>query len=484
MFKTQSSYSLKLIILCGLVLVMSIPAMFVSSIVFERSSRADDAVQEVSRRYGGAQVMSGPVLALPSWRANPLEVDNFEMPPHKRDAAQYIIFPKTGRAVFNALETIPRKRGLFNVPTYQGDVTFTAQFPDIKAITTQTGRKFDLEKAVVFFAIRDPRGLLSDPVLEFENGPPLILQPARTATAVPCCDIHIVDDKIVRQRRPQGLQAHGGLTYLYAPVGDILDRISRGPVSIKFRLSGAQSLSVPPFAKSTQMEMSSDWKHPGFDGHFPPADYTQSPSGFTAQWSVPFLARNIIAHGTAGEAAKLNTGKHVMRVNFISPLNPYRMLNRALKYSVLFIGMIFLSFFLSEIIMSVAIHPAQYGLVGLAQAVFYLLLLAFSEQFGFHLGFFISAAATIALTALYAATSFGDKAYALRYGAIFTLVYGFMFILLRVQGVALLTSAVMSFALIALTMYLTRDLDWYGQKPPAKDAAKDAGQERLKNAAN
>jgi len=291
------------------------------------------------------------------------------------------------------------------------------------------------------------------------------LQPAGSVTAVPCCDISVLDDKVVKKRRPEGLQSFGGLTYLYAPVGPILEQISGKTVRIKFRLSGAQSLSVPPFAKSTQLKISSDWKHPGFDGHFPPIDYTQNKSGFTANWSIPFLARNIIAHGTVAETMKLNSELHVMRVNFISPLNPYRMLNRALKYSVLFIGMIFLSFFLSEIIMSVAIHPAQYGLVGLAQTVFYLLLLAFSEQVGFHLGFLISAGATIVLTALYAANSFGDKAYARRYAAIFTAVYGLMFILLRVQGVALLTSAVISFALIALTMYLTRDLDWYAQKP-------------------
>jgi len=473
MLKNQSSYSLKLVILCGLVLIMAIPAMFVSYLVFERSSRADEAVQEVSSRYGGAQIMSGPILALPSWRNTALKLDGFDLPPHKPDAAQYVIFPDTGMGTLNGLESIPRKRGLFTVPTYQGDVEFSAQFPNIKDVTVQTGRQFDFEKAVVFFAISDPRGLLSDPVLEIENSPLIILQPARAVTAVPCCDINVLDDKIVPQRRPQGLQSRGGLTYLYAPVGDMLEQISGGTMRIKFRLSGAQSLSVPPFAKSTQLKISSDWKHPGFDGYFPPVDYTQDKSGFTANWSVSFLARNIIAHGTAGETVKLNAGQHVMRVNFISPLNPYRMLNRALKYSVLFIGIIFLSFFLSEIIMSVAIHPAQYGLVGLAQAVFYLLLLAFSEQLGFHLGFLISAGATVALTALYAATSFGDKAYALRYAGVFTGVYGLMFTLLRVQGVALLTSAVISFALIALTMYLTRDLDWYGQKTDVEIPAKE-----------
>jgi len=166
--------------------------------------------------------------------------------------------------------------------------------------------------------------------------------------------------------------------------------------------------------------------------------------------------------GLAGEMSRFAHKDHMMRVNFVSGLNPYRMLNRALKYSVLFMGIIFLTFFLSEIVMSVAIHPAQYGLVGLAQAVFYLLLLAFSEHVGFNFAFFISASATLSLTAIYAANSFGRAGYALRYGVIFASVYGLMFILLRVQGTALLTSSVICFLIIALTMYLTRNLDWYG----------------------
>jgi inner membrane protein involved in colicin E2 resistance len=49
-----------------------------------------------------------------------------------------------------------------------------------------------------------------------------------------------------------------------------------------------------------------------------------------------------------------------------------------------------------------------------------------------------------------------------------------MFMLLRVQDVALLTRAIISFALIALTMYLTRNLSWYSGASQPKLRLEDA----------
>ncbi|WP_418152535.1 inner membrane CreD family protein [Litorimonas sp. RW-G-Af-16] len=58
-FFAGRSSGLKLIIVCALVLLMSIPAMFISYISYERSSRADDVTREVSQDYGGAATGHG-----------------------------------------------------------------------------------------------------------------------------------------------------------------------------------------------------------------------------------------------------------------------------------------------------------------------------------------------------------------------------------------------------------------------------------------
>jgi inner membrane protein len=56
---------LKLLVVTGLALVMTIPALFVDNIVEERTKRAKDVIQEVSARMGGQQTFLGPTLSIP-----------------------------------------------------------------------------------------------------------------------------------------------------------------------------------------------------------------------------------------------------------------------------------------------------------------------------------------------------------------------------------------------------------------------------------
>ncbi|MFC6646802.1 inner membrane CreD family protein [Granulicella cerasi] len=142
-------------------------------------------------------------------------------------------------------------------------------------------------------------------------------------------------------------------------------------------------------------------------------------------------------------------------------VDSYRSTNRSLKYITLFLGLVFLTYFIFEITTSKRIHPAQYALVGVAQVIFYLLLLSLSEHIGFDLAFMIAGSATIALFSMYVHWIFGGAQYASRAAAIFTTLYLFIYALLRLGDYALLIGSVTSFAAVAATMYFTRHLDWY-----------------------
>ena len=72
------------------------------------------------------------------------------------------------------------------------------------------------------------------------------------------------------------------------------------------------------------------------------------------------------------------------------------------------------------------------------------------------------------MTAAYAGAVFGDRKYIARAGAVFALTYGLLYTLMRMQDFALMIGALASFVAIALTMYLTRDMDWYGTKGEPK----------------
>jgi inner membrane protein len=113
------------------------------------------------------------------------------------------------------------------------------------------------------------------------------------------------------------------------------------------------------------------------------------------------------------------------------------------------------------------VHPAQYLLIGIAQVIFYLLLLSLAERIGFDLGFLLASAATVTLLAANATWIFSSRKQGVRAFAIFGCLYGLIYLLLRLEDNALLVGAIASFLAIAAAMYFTRGIDWYGSLPPA-----------------
>jgi inner membrane protein CreD len=145
----------------------------------------------------------------------------------------------------------------------------------------------------------------------------------------------------------------------------------------------------------------------------------------------------------------------------------YRSTRRSLHYITLFLGLVFLTYFLFEVLTGKSVHPAQYAMVGVAQTIFYLLLLSFAEHLGFDLSFLIAGASTVALFSINTEWVFRSRALAFRAFGVFTVLYVFIYVLLRIEAYALLVGAIASFAAIAAAMYITRNVNWYGSGTPA-----------------
>jgi inner membrane protein len=142
------------------------------------------------------------------------------------------------------------------------------------------------------------------------------------------------------------------------------------------------------------------------------------------------------------------------------------------------VGLVFLSYFLFEVATGKRVHPAQYILIGVAQLVFYLLLLSIAERIGFDLAFAIAATATVALISAYAGWVFESRKFGLRALVAFATLYGLIYLLLRLEDQALLVGAVASFAAIAAVMYFTRRMDWYGSSGvPLQVSLRERGSE-------
>jgi len=117
--------------------------------------------------------------------------------------------------------------------------------------------------------------------------------------------------------------------------------------------------------------------------------------------------------------------------------------------------------------------------VGLALALFFLLLLSLSEHLPFVQAYAAAACACALLLGVYATSMLGRRLAGLFFGLAIALLYGLLYVLLQMEQNALVIGSVMLFAALATVMMLTRRIDWYAlfarlrapQRDPAADVA-------------
>jgi inner membrane protein len=434
--RNSRSMGVKLIVVCGLAVSMAIPGFFVRELVEDRTKRAADVIRQISGSSGGEQTFLGPTLAIPYGIPG-------RSPASSASRGIYLVFPTTASAVLKTV-TEERRRSLFRVPVFHADLRLEAAF-DLTGVPAAApqGAELDWTHAEIVVGVSDARGALADAMLTVD-GKTTALDPAESAP-----EITFGGDQSGRIK----------LALFGTRIDALAKPNARFNVTSSLRFSGAQRVAVLCYGKTTRLSVHGDWPNPGFDGGFLPIRRTVTRSGFTAEWSVPFIARGVRAEGPAGAVAGLEGAG--LGISFIEVADPYQSVSRSLKYVLLFIGLLFLSYFVFEVTTGKRVHPAQYLLVGIAQIVFYLLLLSLAERIGFDWGFLLAGAATVALLSANAGWVFSSRGQGVRALATFALLYMVIYLLLRAEDNALLVGAIASFLAVAATMYFTRRIDWY-----------------------
>lgn len=454
----RRSAGLKLLLVCGLALAMSIAALFVFALLMDRSNRAQQVADEVGGLMGGPQTFLGPVIAVPYSR-NTAPVPGTANPAGRIDTntvetGVWHVFPTHGRVQAATVSEV-RSRSLFKVPVYTADLTYSASF-DLRAAGAEAprGTVLDWSRAEVVLGASDARGAKSDIGLTLA-GRTVALTPS---TVEPTISLNAPD---ARGAGDAALRNEGSLRLFGTRLDEALRNGGAFDVSGRATFSGAQRIAVLAFAGTTEAVIRGDWAHPSYNGGFLPARQAAVDGpGFNATWTVPFVARGVPVEGDANTLSRL--GATSLGVTFVEPANPYQSVSRSLKYAPLFIGLVFLTYFLFETMTGRRVHPAQYILVGSVQVIFYMLLLSIAEHTGFDLAFALAAAATVGLISAYAGWAFESRKQGVRALVAFTFLYGLIYILMRLEDYAMLVGAFSAFAALAAVMYFTRKVDWYG----------------------
>jgi inner membrane protein len=153
------SMGMKMIVVCGLALVMTIPSLLRDRVGGRKdhSSRGCH-VQEISSHVGGQQTFLGPTLAIP-----------YTIPPQStRDISKhgiYLVFPERATSTVKTA-TEERHRSLFKVPVFQADLRFDATF-NLSGVPSAApiGAELDWSRAEIVVGVSDARGALADALL-------------------------------------------------------------------------------------------------------------------------------------------------------------------------------------------------------------------------------------------------------------------------------------------------------------------------------
>jgi len=459
---------LKAVVICVLLLLMLIPLAFVKNLMSERSDYKSEALRTISNSWGGDQLVAAPFVNVP-YSYVVVEQDENGKNPKSRTVEGVLKF--SPRDLNTSVEMLPQIRyiGIFEMPVYTADFTVKGDFTAQPAPADKTMRYGD---AFLTIELTDLKGIAKMPEGSF-NGAALDFAPYAGDAAVSFSGSLGRDEDYksnVDMPQTKKMDSYYSEDYVSASPYNSRNSIKAisapvdfknksGNFDIKFSLRGSGSLNFVPLARQNNFTVKSTWPDPLFFNSFLPASKDISSKGFKAQWDISYLAS-----GVPQSFDKLDVAPSIFGVKLSTPVDNYRNGLRAAKYGILFLALTFLACFVFEIAGKNPIHPFQYILVGLAMAVFYLLLISLSEFISFGLAYFIAAAAVIIMISCYIRYGIikrpGAK-YLLVPGLALAVLYVYLYVLLQLQDFSFLFGALGLFAGLGAVMYATRNINWY-----------------------
>ena len=420
------SISARLIIIGFLVMLLLIPSFMIRSLIRERQDRRDDAISEVSEKWGQTQTITGPILSIPYTKYFTTE-DN-----ETSTKTMYTHILPDFLEINGTIHPEVRNRGIYEVVLYNSELHFNGKvlIPDLGDLKIPT-KDIIWKNAFISVGITDMKGI--EELITFE-----------------------IDDNDYLAN--SGIETND---VIISGVSKIINNIKPNhdfEFSFNLNINGSNGLTLTPVGKETNVTISSDWISPSFIGHFIPTDHEINENGFTANWKVLHSNRNF-PQKWVGSKHKIE--EFSFGVDLLIPVDEYQKNMRTAKYAFMFISLTFLSFFMIELLNKKVIHPIQYLLIGFSLLVFYSLLLSISEHISFKYAYLISSIATIALISTYTISVLKSRLQTSIIFSILVLLYVYLFIVIQLQDFALLIGSIGLFVILSLVMFLTRKIDWF-----------------------
>lgn len=422
----KNSVGARIIIIGALIILLMIPSLMIRSLITEREDRRTSAEAEISSKWGGNQIISGPIISIPF-------IEYFNDSEGKEYTKQdHIYILPEELNIIGDLNPEIRYRGIFKVVLYNTNLKFKGNFT-LKDLKEQNikNNSIELENANFVLGISDMRGV-KDAIKINWNDSEIMGNPG-------------IDDK--------DLFTSGISSKIQLNADE-----STYNFEFEINLNGSNDLHFIPVGKVTNVSLSSTWNNPSFNGEFLPESRQIDENGFKSQWRILHFNRNF-PQIWRGDQYKIEAS--AFGVGLIFPVDEYQKTMRTVKYAFMFIGLTFLSFFIIEILNQKVIHPIQYLLIGFGLVLFYTLLLSLSEHIAFLYAYLFSSLSIVVMISLYTKSVLKNNFLVTVVAVILVILYGFLYVILQLQDYSLLIGSIGLFIFLAVVMYLTRKIDWF-----------------------
>ena len=420
------SPTFRLFVVLLLIVALAVPIALVWMVVEMRSDYEKEVAAEISQGWGDELVVIGPFLQINAITPmNELEA-SYAGETHRRS---YYFTPQQFSAT-STTEHEVRQKGIFKKPVFVATIELNGSFTvDLDDFTERNNLERDnIDGCTVLLApsfsqtVKSLSGKFGERSLSFEPS----------------------QEMLGWEGDP--IQAH-----LEA------EECTGGTFELQLVARGSNRQAIALVGDTSTLTMNSSWPHPKFEGRQLPDDHNISESGFSANWASNALARGFASELDDHEWLFVSPDS-VVGYALHEPVTLYRMVTRAVKYGFFVVGLTMLSIFCLEMMTNIRIHAVQYAVVGAALALFYLLVLSFSEHIGFIPAYVIASAVLTLMIVTYAWFSTRKTAFVACLTALLIAVYAALYLCLASTDFALLIGSLLLVILLVGLMYATRNL--------------------------
>ena len=435
MYNLKNNIYFKIGTIVLIIFLLLIPTCMIKNLVNERESTQNNAILEVSSKWGNEQTISGPYISIP-YLKNVKEKSNSGYADKVVQIKEYLHILPTQLNINGNINPEKRYRGIYEIVVYNSKINISGAFNSLDLSTLDIPlQNIQFNKAEFVVGINDMRGIEEQIDLTW-NKDKVSFNPG------------VSSNDVVQSGINAGVAINPTDSSSYN-------------FNLTLDLKGSSRLYFTPVGKVSNISLTSEWPTPSFNGAFLPDQHKVSDKGFTANWKVLHLNRNYPQQWTSNQ---YNISSSEFGIDLKLPVDNYQKSYRTIQYAILFIGFTFLVFFFIEVLNKVFIHPIQYILVGVALIVFYTLLLSISEHLKYNLAFIVSALSTLLLIAGYVKAILRSNALTGLISGILTVLYTFIFVIIQLEDYALLIGSIGIFMILGLVMYFSRKIDWYNLK--------------------